>query len=220
MTPAGTTVNLFDYWTQDGGEESGRTKSDKVDPGINNEWGSITEQQRAFIDSAGINQYSALKFRKDALHVSGGDHGEVNCWTGNGDKSKASSPQFNLVQNVLGEDGYPVLTRDDQRATDGRSLAYLFNETDYKSGTKGKQVFANADGLFQQDANGYYYYNSSASTSNPAGANFAWFDEEAGKFVLYDSPGVVATGGVTQDLEGQFFPFNDAQTVFNYTLFK
>ena len=215
MTPAGTTVNLFDYWTQDGGEESGRTKSDKVDPGINNEWGSITEQQRAFIDSAGINQYSALKFRKDALHVSGGDHGEVNCWTGNGDKSKASSPQFNLVQNVLGEDGYPVLTRDDQRATDGRSLAYLFNETDYKSGTKGKQVFANADGLFQQDANGYYYYNSSASTSNPAGANFAWFDEEAGKFVLYDSPGVVATGGATQDLEGQFFPFNDAKTVFN-----
>lgn len=63
------------------------------------------------------------------------------------------------------------------------------------------------DGLLQVDDQGYYYYNSQD--------NFAQFTADAngsGSFTLYDRWGVRAAGSSPN---GQFFPFNTGDEVFN-----
>lgn len=108
-------------------------------------------------------------------------------------------PRVGIVENVLGSDGYPTLAVG---KTKGESLAYLF-DPDYPNSDY-RQSFSNVSGLLQVDDQGYYYYDSHK--------NFAQFNEDTDSFTLYDNWAVNETGNSKQ---GQFFPFNTADQVFN-----
>ena len=108
VTPRGTTINLFDYWLQ------GRNADDfhrYDDPQYNDvDWGINNGHKLQFGYSIGT----------DSRNVT--EPWNVSHWTGNktynpdsadpvtsAQKSKGH-PRSNIVQNVLGDDGYPVLT--------------------------------------------------------------------------------------------------------------
>ena len=90
------------------------------------------------------------------------------------------------------------------------SLAYLF---DPSSSHDGKTPYTDVKGLFQLDANGYYYYN--------ARENFAEHKTETDdkgnkteKFVLYTAPATFRSDGDAKTSIGNFFPFNKGTEVF------
>ncbi len=170
VSPSGTTINLFDYWL---------TEQTDVD---------VNDPQN--IANIGINANHALLFRKNPP----GQAGQWNSWTGN------KNPRTGIVNNVLGEDGYPQLSGKNYGGYTGRnnqeSLAYLF---DPDIEVEGKASFEDIKGLLQVDKDGYYYYNSQK--------NYAVYYEETNSFALYDLPGVKPGGSSPM---GQFFPFNEA----------
>lgn len=173
LTPFGTTINLFDYWT------NARDAED-----ISN---------AADYKNLGINAGHILKFGS-GMGTDGtdfvADEENVNSWT-----STTAHPRTGIVQDKLGDDGYPQLNEKVGRT---ESLSYLFDGTD----RDGKASYMDVGGLLQVDELGYYYYDSQK--------NFAQFREsESGDgFVLYDTWGVKAAG---TSPNGQFFPFNDVQ---------
>lgn len=188
LTPAGTVINLFDYWITE------RGASDK-------EYTSTTNGQM----TSGINENHALKFNN-----SGGSNADWNRWTGTADVYSG------IVSKVL-KDGYPELSGDSTNvftySNEGtgnydeidntlltESLDYLFDPT--YQGNQYREAYRNVGGLLQLDNNGYYYYDSSR--------NFAEFDEATNRFKLYDTWGVL-TGGKSPN--GQFFPFNSMDEV-------
>ncbi len=185
-TPANTTINLFDYWVGDAANDASQTAT-APDTGINHR-----------VEN-GVSTDHPLKFNE-------GDKGyDFNQWTGSG-----NGPYQGIVQNLLGSDGYPVLsdavinTIVSGGATNyDTSLAYLFDETNYADGTQqGKAVYTGVQNLFQIK-NGYYVYNSHD--------NFASYDAATNSFKVYDAPGVYHE---TSYKRGQFFPFNVASDVF------
>ena len=190
VSPAGTTINLFDYWV------TARTDADKGVAGIN-----INENENY---SKGINQGHALLFiTGDYTNFNPGDW---NKWTGDDSmETTPEEPYAGIVQKNL-QGGYPVLNELDtsdsslhqsMQGRDGReSLAYLF---DPKMESQGKASFSDVKGLLQVDKDGYYYYNSRQ--------NYAVFYEADNAFTLYEHPGVIP-GGTSP--VGQFFPFNQA----------
>ena len=173
LTPFGTTINLFDYWI------SAQDDADNNNP--------------ADYKNQGINAGHILKFGA-GMGTDGtdfvADEDNVNFWT-----STTAHPRTGIVQNKLGDDGYPQLNAN---VGGTESLSYLFDGTD----RDGKASYMDVGGLLQVDELGYYYYDSQK--------NFAQFREsESGDgFVLYDTWGVEA-GGTSPN--GQFFPFNDVQ---------
>ena len=177
VSPGGTTIDLFDYWI------TAKTET---------YYGNNTATP--FL-SQGINNGHALIFGK-GLDGNPNAIGAWNKWT------KSDIPYTGIVQNRLGEDGYPKLnvpigTAGDLTTTDGnQSLAYLF---DPGVSCNGKDSYRNVRGLLQVDDQGYYYYDSKK--------NYAVFDENNNAFVLYEYPGVLPGGGSPV---GQFFPFNAA----------
>lgn len=183
VSPSGTTIDLFDYWLT--------TESDPENP-VN-------------ITSAGINADNQLWFSDGIPEGGNGDYGKTINHYGGGGKG----PYFGIVAPELGHDGYPVLAKgnkyslaDGGRQTESRSLAYLFNPL---ASSAYKKSYANVSGLLQLDADGYYYYNSTQ--------NFASFDKDAGRFVLYDGAAVDGSG-FADSTKGMFFPFNTAEQVF------
>ena len=191
VSPAGTTINLFDYWV------TARTDADKGVDGIN------TKENENY--SKGINQGHALLFiTGDYENFNPGDW---NKWTGDSSMTPQTpeKPYAGIVQKNL-QGGYPVLNDLDtsdsslhqsmQDRDGGESLAYLF---DPKMESQGKVSFSDVKGLLQVDKDGYYYYNSRQ--------NYAVFYEADNAFTLYDHPGVIP-GGTSP--VGQFFPFNQA----------
>lgn len=109
----------------------------------------------------------------------------------------------------LGHDGYPVLAEgnkyslaDGGRQTESRSLAYLFNPLVPNTY---KKSYPSVPGLLQLDADGYYYYDSTQ--------NFASYNKDANRFVLYDGAAVDGSG-FADSTKGMFFPFNTAEQVF------
>lgn len=183
VSPSGTTIDLFDYWLT--------TESDPENP-VN-------------ITSAGINAGNQLWFSDGIPEGGNGDYGKTINHYGGGGKG----PYFGIVAPELGHDGYPVLAKgnkyslaDGGRQTESRSLAYLFNPL---VSSAYKRSYANATDLLRLDANGYYYYDSTK--------NFASFDKDAGRFVLYDGAAVDGSG-FADSTKGMFFPFNTAEQVF------
>lgn len=94
---------------------------------------------------------------------------------------------------------------------DDASLNYLF-DPDYEQDNR--RSFTDVEGLFQIDNNGYYYYDMRQ--------NFAEYDQDSGRFILYDAPAVERTdrsyenGGFTGGRSvGNFFPFNTGAEVFD-----
>lgn len=184
VSPSGTTIDLFDYWlTTESGSE-----------GPSN------------YPSAGINGGNQLWFSGGMPEGSGSDFGKtINHYSGRGE-----GPHFGIVSDGLGSDGYPSLApnntyrtgENSSTKTTQQSLAYLFSPL--VSNTY-KKSYPNATGLLQLDANGYYYYDSTK--------NFASYDKDAGRFVLYDGEAVDGSG-FADSTKGMFFPFNTAEQVF------
>lgn len=184
VSPSGTTIDLFDYWI------TGKYDSDI---GSNTSTGFL---------SKGINNGHALLFG-NGMNNNTNAIGLWNRWTGN------ETPRSGIVQNTLGEDGYPKMNVNigdagDLTTNDGtQSLAYLF---DPGFSCDGKDSYRDVRGLLQVDEQGYYYYDSKK--------NYAVYDEGDNAFVLYEYPGVLPGGSSPV---GQFFPFNaataDAKTV-------
>ena len=90
-----------------------------------------------------------------------------------------------------------TLTADGYPNTAIGSMAYLFNTP--------AATLLGGGGLFQKDANGYYYYDSGINAASYAN----------GRFTLYDY--VVRPSYITSDLTdvriGNFLPFNNAESV-------
>ena len=120
--PEGVTVDLFDYWL---------TERDAVD---------VNKGSGKEVESKGINQNHALKFRVDNAEV---NH-EINQWT------KSSAPNTGIVNKQLGSDGYPKLNQ--KKTGREESLGYLFNGEN----SEYKEAFMNVGGLLQRDEKGYY----------------------------------------------------------------
>lgn len=132
-------------------------------------------------DNRGINQGHTLKFKTKA---SGTDFVHPNFWTGKSEGTDNGGVLQNIVQKEL-KNGYPVLNANNawhlpQENTEGldsnqyvkktfnwnpnnESLEYLFNETSIENGVK--ETFWNVDYLFQKNADGYYYYDSSVNSA-------------------------------------------------------
>lgn len=133
VSPAGTTINLFDYWITDQFAADNTDEDANKDKGIN--------ANHALLFTAGKTN------RQDAW----------NQWTG----SKA--PYSGIVDNELdnGYPKLKLNMTTASNVTSGRdgteSLAYLF---DPKLEHQGKQSFSDVKGLLQVDSDGYYYYNS------------------------------------------------------------
>lgn len=200
--PAGTIINLFDYWIDKRGD---------IDNPEN--WGDDKKDNPY---GRGINQNHLLKFRVNSQSAETDIN--WNWWT------ESAAVRSGIIKRKLGTDGFPQLngdpssekpnlvTPDMGKATE--SLAYLFDPHVYH---EGKQSFANVQGLLQQDNDRYYYYDSQK--------NFARFVEDeskasGGEFVLYDAIGCIQqkdlnvpedNGWFVKDKSqyGQFFPFND-----------
>ena len=173
VTPFGTTINLFDYWISAQDDADNNNPADYKNQGINA--GHILNF------GAGMGQ-SQKPYEANETNV--------NQWT------QTAQPRTGIVQNELGDDGYPHLNAN---VGGTESLSYLFDGTE----RDGKASYMDVGGLLQVDELGYYYYDSQK--------NFAQFrkSESGDGFVLYDTWGVKA-GGASPD--GQFFPFNDVQT--------
>ncbi len=116
-----------------------------------------------------------------------GQGGEsLNRWTG------GENPQSDIVNNTL-FDGYPRLSD----TWGGNSLRYLFDS----SAQTGKTSHFGVTGLLQAQG-GYYVYDSTH--------NYAAYNANKNAFDIYD------TGGVgNSSHQGQFFPFDAADKVFN-----
>lgn len=116
-----------------------------------------------------------------------GQGGEsLNRWTG------GENPQYGIVNNTL-FDGYPRLSD----TWGGKSLRYLFDS----SAQTGKTSHFGVTGLLQAQG-GYYVYDSTH--------NYAAYNANKNAFDIYD------TGGVgNSSHQGQFFPFDAADKVFN-----
>ena len=173
LTPFGTTINLFDYWISARDDADNNNPADYKNQGINA--GHI------------LNFGAGMGEEQEPFEA---NEENVNKWT------QTAQPRTGIVQDELGNDGYPQLNAN---VGGTESLSYLFDGTEQD----GKASYMDVGGLLQVDELGYYYYDSQK--------NFAQFREsESGDgFVLYDTWGVKA-GGASPD--GQFFPFNDVQT--------
>ena len=163
--PAGTTIDLFDYWIVNQ-ETVGRDAW----PGLNQGWGGHSDSEglngsgnNQGINADGSANGHALKFSPawegtvfngtkngwTSLNSNGRDG--LNSYTG------GISPFRGIVQGTLASDGYPVLTNNGTIGSNGESLAYLF---DPSIGHGGKASYAGADQLLYVDSDGYYTYDS------------------------------------------------------------
>lgn len=172
--PIGSTMNVFDYWIDKQNEDD-------------SSWNTISGISPA---NRGINEKHNLKFRRYDNDVSAAK-GDLNSYLG------ARVVNQGIVQNTLGADGYPVLSND--KGGNGESLAYLFNPTYPQNG---KASYTGATHLFQQDADGYYFYNSAD--------NWAMFDKNTKQFTVSTLP-----GDASHDIDGKdektyygFYPFD------------
>jgi fibro-slime domain-containing protein len=168
-------MNVFDYWIDYQGEDDSR-------------W-DMTGQWPYQVSPAdrGINENHRLKFHQYDSQVTG----DLNMYSGGHIVNQG------IVQNTLGADGYPVLSND--KGGNGESLAYLFNPTYQQNG---KASYTGATHLFQQDEDGYYFYNSAD--------NWAMFDKNTKQFTVSTLP-----GDASHDIDGKdektyygFFPFD------------
>ena len=177
---SGLTVNLFDYDVPYVNGQPDFKHSGNLDVSSNKATTPINET---------VNIGHDLKFL--GWGYDGANHG-VNSYT-------QENPVQGVVKDRLGTDGYPVLN-----TTSSESLAYLFNTSTHNSSV---YAFPNADGLFQQDKQGYYYYNSNS--------NYAEYDQTSNTFTLYEHTYSQNTGGSNGANAKPigFFPFHEYDTV-------
>lgn len=185
ISPNNTVINLFDYWT------FGSQDTTDCDSGF-------YEYNQQYYFNEGINKDRILKFRYTDFTSDNYDDGQalnINNYKSDGYPG--------IVEKKL-VNGFPVIAQSNlstSYTTEQRSLAYLFNED--TTTVPGKAVYSNVQNLLQVNSKGYYYYDSTE--------NFAEYHEDSNSFSLFDGTGVHSTVAVERD--GQFFPFNNYQTI-------
>ena len=199
LSPQGTTINLFDYWTGQNGNEVAEDTDD------------------------GINQDRLLHFHSgDPKYYTG----SFNRWTESGGGPRQGMVK-NTLQNgypELQQSGNLGIERDESLAY---LFNGYDSETSGSNWVNGKKAYMDVDGLLQLDNDGYYYYNAAyqvtknsgdsynASWDTPradfASANYAEYNESSNSFVLYEKGAVAKTGKTSPN--GQFFPFDSANKV-------
>ena len=113
----------------------------------------------------GQGGYNRSEVSESWRHLNSNGNTGLNNYTGNG------NPMQGIVQNKLGDNGYPTLTDSSVMGTNGESLEYLFN-ADYEH--PGKQSYGNVDHLLYVDPDGYYTYDSRDYAARLGGdGNFA-----------------------------------------------
>ena len=210
INPGFMTINLFDYWKKEKNTNDRPASKDyveSVESGINR------GRPFKFLPMPIIDGTSKDKNDKAAM--------PWHEWTNEPSQTKDANgidyecgPYTGIVENKLGADGYPVLSKTimDYAQTKGyntdqKSLDYLFEPSTGDIADKDKNLdfrseHLNVKDLLQLDNRGTYYYNSIK--------NFAEYDENTGNFKTYNAPAV--TGAFSEP--GQFFPFNQAEQVF------
>ena len=116
---------------------------------------------------------------------------------------QAQTPTQGIVQDDL-SGGYPVMSG-------GGNLSPLFDTNRHDNAVT---AYPNANGLFQKDSNGYYYYNSNT--------NYAEYNKGSNSFTVYESTYTQASGNAydkdkkaTKDNSNKngkpigFFPFHE-----------
>lgn len=177
--PAGTTIDLFDYWV---------VRQELVG---RDGWGDLNQNWGAHEDAEGLNGSGnnkginsstsdaehghALKFspawagtvfngtkqsdsgeawkslNKDMRNGLNSYTGDENTWHWN-----CPNPFTGIVRKNL-SNGYPILTDNQEIGTNGESLAYLFNPSIEHAG---KASYPNVNQLLYVDKDGYYTYDS------------------------------------------------------------
>ena len=159
-------------------------KEKRLDPtnNSNTETGIVNQ-------SVNINHY---------LHFlsSGNNNGGINRYTKDNNNPK-------IVADTLDANGYPVLRDYNQ------SLGYLFDKTktSWTGGNYNDGMIAYPDvtGLFQQDQDGYYYFNSNS--------NYAYYDSNTNSMLLYPHTYTqVRKGGLFNSKPIGFFPFHEYES--------
>lgn len=128
-----------------------------------------------------INSGHAFKFYLNPAQGTG-----MNNWTGN-----PATVNPDIVKNLLGEDGYPVLKGNGEE-----SLAYLFNN---EAATGKVGIYENASYLFAYDAESGYYSFDSADEN-------AVLNKNTMDFMVYENA------------DGNFFPFGIASDTDKFSL--
>lgn len=255
MTPEGTTVNLFDYTVDvnkldvngnlTGNDllNNGNTADSSYwNKGINTDrlllfgdmivgagywnigagagkiWAQRNTNMKGIAESTlGINGYPVVNIENSTKTIAWKDDETL---TNLEYANNASTPSNKNDAKALSDDLY------NKRTINGNpSLQYLFDPTVNVEATKEngqtesyKTSYTNVQDLFQIDEQGYFYYD--------ARKNFAEYDADNNKFVLYDSPAIWRTdggwtGGSGWDAfngeysTGNFFPFNKGEQVFD-----
>ena len=161
-------MNVFDYWIDTWDEDDSLWQ---------------TKNGVSPVDR-GINYKHRLKFHQ--LNEQVKDTGNLNMYLG------GSLVNQGIVEKTLGKDGYPVLssTKPEER----ESLAYLFDPGVWQNG---KASYTGATHLFQQDADGYYFYNSAD--------DWAMFDTNTKQFTVSTLP---SHDNSNESTYYGFFPFD------------
>lgn len=169
--PAGTTIDLFDYWIVSQ-ELAGREGWGDLNQGEG--WSDDSRGLNGSGNNKGINSSTndsahghALKFSpawegtvyngtktgsggQPWSSLNGNGKNGLNSYTGNGD------PFRGIVQGTL-SDGYPILADNNTIGANGESLAYLF---DPSAAHSGKASYPAVNQLLYVDKAGYYTYDS------------------------------------------------------------
>ncbi|OZG64025.1 hypothetical protein BEUL_2227 [Bifidobacterium eulemuris] len=204
VSPEGSTIDVFDYWLSDSRfaqDNATSTPSDYLNRGIN------ANHSLKFSPNANLLGYKAAEVGNQNPSKTGGN---INVWTGKS-TDDVGGPYAGIVENTLGEDGYPILKDGNATGITGEesvseSLDYLFNRTSSNS----KAVYADADGLLQLDDYGYYYYDSQLNFASLLDGQSS---SSSNSFVLYQNPSVNGNNNADKST-GQFFPFNNGTSVF------
>ena len=214
LTPKGFTVNMFDYWLTSQDESYRGNTQASTNAKINN-----GHQLYFTSKSIGITNNRNQQVLDEGSGSASNKN--INSWTGSS-ASNAGGPRTGIVENKLGDDGYPVLASGSKYSSNasGRtwsttteeSLGYLFNTDE----SDGKAVYKNVTGLFQLNDQGSYYYDSTKNFASLVNA-----DGDIGTdFTLYEKPAVNADSNVADRSNGQFFPFNSADEVFTDSTYQ
>ncbi|MBR6732077.1 MAG: fibro-slime domain-containing protein [Bacteroidales bacterium] len=192
---SGLTVNLFDYDVPYQKYQNGQNIPNTFDFTHS---GSLDVQSNVASNpnsNNNINTNHYLKF----LGYGGGNAGNNSQYYYNGiNNYTQDDPKQGIVQNTLADNGFPTLEYGNHQ-----NLGYLF---DTSSKDHNVYAFPGADGLFQRDNQGYYYYNSNA--------NYAEYDQDTKQFVLYKHTYSQNTGGSNGANAKPigFFPFHEYDT--------
>lgn len=185
ISPAGTSINLFDYWV------TGRIEDDINTKDYN----------------GGINANHALKFKPTGLSGANVWTESSNVYPGIVNRTLTNGYPTLTNQKIFGitDNGTLISGSEYADSEPTESLAYLFDPS-YSGASSGfRSAYRNVSGLLQMDSNGYYYYDSQK--------NYAEFDEASNSFLLYNDWAVTYTNNANTTTKGQFFPFNAYDTL-------